>query len=107
MVGGVAGVGPGPGLLPGLLPVRGEVAHVAPAVVTDAHTGGAAAPLYDGPLSVRTVNTPHELLEGCLVLELVYDGVQRLGSLLVVSLVVTHHGSLGSAGIDCRGSDQA
>ena len=101
MVGRVAGVGSGPGLL------RGEVAHITPTVAADADTGIAAAALDDRSLSIGTVNTSHKLLKRGLVLELVNDGVQRLGSLLVVSLVVTHHGSLGSDGIDCRGSDQA
>ena len=102
MVRGIAGVGPGPGLLP----VGGEVAHVTPAVVADAHTGRAAAALDDGPLAVGTVDTAHELLESCLMFELLYDGVKGLGSLLVVGLVVAHHGSLGSAGVDGGCSDQ-
>ena len=96
MVGRVAGVGSGPSLL------RGEVAHITPAVATHANTGVAAATLDDGSLSIGAVDTSDKLLEGCLMLELVNDGVQRLGSLLVVSLVVTHHGPLGSAGIDGR-----
>ena len=75
-------------------------------MAADADTGIAAAALDDRSLSIGTVNTSHKLLKRGLVLELVNDGVQRLSSLLIVSLVVTHHGSLGSAGIDCRGSDQ-
>ena len=101
MVGRVAGVGSG---AVGLL--RGEVAHIAPAVAADADAGIAAAALDDRSLSIGTVNTSHKLLKRGLVLELVNDGVQRLGSLLIVSLVVTHHGSLGSAGIDGRSPDQ-
>ena len=93
MVGRVAGEGSGARLL------RGEVAHITPAVATHANTGVAAATLDDGSLSIGAVDTSDKLLEGCLMLELVNDGVQRLGSLPVVSLVVTHHGPLGSAGI--------
>ena len=100
MVGRVAGVGSGPSLL------RGEVAHITPAVAADADTGIAAAPLDDRSLSIGAVDTSHKLLERGLMLELVNDGVQGLGSFLVVSLVVTHHGSLGSAGVDGSCSDQ-
>ena len=100
MVGRIAGVGPGSSLL------RGEVAHITPAVAADANTGIAAASLDDRPLSIGAVDTSHKLLEGGLVLELLNDGVQGLGPLLVVRLVVTHHGSLGSAGIDGRSPDQ-
>ena len=101
MVGRVAGVGSGASLL------RGEVAHITPAVAADANTGIAAATLDDRALTIGAVDTSHKLLEGGLVLELLNDGVQRLGSLLVVSLIVTHHGSLCSAGIDGRGTHQA
>ena len=101
MVGRVAGVGSGPSLL------RGEVAHITPAVATDADTGIAAATLDDRSLSIGAVDTSHKLLERGLMLELVNDGVQGLGSFLVVSLVVTHHGSLCSAGIDSGCPDQA
>ena len=101
MVGRVAGVGSGPSLL------RGEVAHITPAVAADANTGVAAATLDDGSLSIGAVDTSDKLLESCLMLELVDDGVQRLGSLLIVSLVVAHHGPLCSAGIDGRCPDEA
>ena len=97
MVGRVAGVGSG---AVGLL--RGEVAHIAPAVAADADAGIATAALDDRALSIGAVDTSDKLLKGGLMLELLNDGVQGLGSLLVVSLVVTHHGPLGSAGIDGR-----
>ena len=101
MVGSVAGVGSGPSLL------SGEVAHVTPTVVADAHTGIAAASLDDRSLSIRAVNTSDKLLKRGLMFELVNDGVQGLGSLLIISLVVAHHSSLCSAGIDGRGTHQA
>ena len=101
MVGSVAGVGSGPSLL------SGEFAHVTPTVVADAHTGIAAASLDDRSLSIRAVNTSDKLLKRGLMLELVNDGVQGLGSLLIISLVVAHHGSLCSAGLDGRGTHQA
>ena len=102
MVGRVAGVGSG---AVGLL--RGEVAHITPAVAADADAGIAAAPLDDRALSIGAVDTADKLLEGGLMLELLDDGVQGLGPLLIVSLVVAHHGSLGSAGVDGRCPDQA
>ena len=102
MVGRVAGVGSGAVSL-----LRGEVAHITPAVAADADAGIAAAPLDDRSLSIGAVNTADKLLEGGLMLELLDDGVQGLGPLLVVSLVVAHHGSLGSASVDGRCPDQA
>ena len=102
MVGRVTGVGSG---AVGLL--RGDVAHITPAVAADADAGIAAASLDDGALSIGAVDTADKLLEGGLMLELLDDGVQGLGPLLIVSLVVAHHGSLCSAGIDGRGTHQA
>ena len=71
MVGRVTGVGSG---AVGLL--RGDVAHITPAVAADADAGIAAAALNDRSLSIGTVNTSNKLLECCLMFELVNDGVQ-------------------------------
>ena len=76
------------------------------AEVTPGHRGHAAATNDTTAATVGTVDAANELLEGCLLLELVHDGVQGLGSLLVVRLVVAHHSPLRSARIHRCGSNQ-
>ena len=62
---------------------------------------------YDGPQLRGRIHRAHELLEGGRLLELLDDGVEGLGPVLVVGLVVAHHGPLGPRGVDRRGPDEA
>lgn len=93
------------GSRPGLR-VRGPgvLGHEAGAEVAPGHRGYAPAPDDAGAPTIGIVHAAHKLFEGCLLLELLDDGVQGLGSLLVVSLVVAHHGAFGSTRIHGRGS---